>query len=64
YLKLLVGGRPGKPFNLETVSLPKINRENIEAMKEISYLKYGKARSEVEENILGRYKKKELGNMS
>lgn len=57
YLKLLVGGRPAKPFNLETVPLSKIDHTNINELKEISYLKYGKARAEIEENILGRYRK-------
>lgn len=57
YLRLLVGGRPSKPFNLETISFPNVNRQGINALKEISYLKYGKARAEIEENILSRYKK-------
>ncbi len=57
YLKLLVNGRPVKPFNIETVPPPKGNIGNIEKLKELSYLKFGRDRASVEAEILERYKK-------
>ncbi|MEK7208329.1 MAG: TraM recognition domain-containing protein [Patescibacteria group bacterium] len=57
YLKLLVGGRPVKPFSLETVAPPEGRRETIEKLKELSALKFGRAKEEVEEEIAGKYRK-------
>ncbi|MDO8590930.1 MAG: type IV secretion system DNA-binding domain-containing protein, partial [bacterium] len=57
YLKLLVHGRPAKPFNIETLPPPSGNIENIEKLKELSYLKFGRDRAEVEAEIIKKYKK-------
>ncbi|TSC56963.1 MAG: hypothetical protein Greene041679_485, partial [Parcubacteria group bacterium Greene0416_79] len=57
YLKLLVGGRPVKPFSLETVAPPEGRRENIEKLKELSSLKFGRAREEVAAEIAAKYAK-------
>ena len=57
YLKLLVQGRPVKPFNIETMAPPAGNREIIEKLKELSYLKFGRERSEVEAEIMKKYQK-------
>jgi hypothetical protein len=57
YLKMLANGKPVKPFNIETMSPPKGNRDIIKSIKELSYLKYGKERSLVEEEIMGKYRK-------
>jgi hypothetical protein len=57
YLKMLANGKPVKPFNIETMSSPKGNRDIIKSIKELSYLKYGKERSLVEEEIMGKYRK-------
>ena len=57
YLKLLVNGRPVKPFSLETLPPPEGQRENIEKLKELSFLKFGRLREEVEGEIAAKYKK-------
>jgi hypothetical protein len=57
YLKILANGRPVKPFNIETMAPPQGNRSVVEAIKELSYLKYGKDRALVESEILQKYKK-------
>ena len=56
YMKMLINGTPVKPFNSHTPFPPKGNMESIEAIKELSYLKYGRDRAEVEEEIIGRFK--------
>jgi hypothetical protein len=57
YIKMLVGGIPAKPFNSRTPFPPKGNPEIAEKIKELSYLKYGKDRAIVEEEIMSRYRK-------
>lgn len=57
YLKLLVNGRPVKPFNIETLAPPPGNKDNIEKLKELSYLKFGRDRAEVEGEIMKKYQK-------
>lgn len=57
YLKLLVQGRPVKPFNIETLAPPVGNTANIEKLKELSYLKFGRDRVEVEQEIMRKYQK-------
>jgi hypothetical protein len=57
YLKFLVNGRPVKPFNIETLSPPRGNMANIDKLKELSYLKFGQNRSDVEADIMEKYKK-------
>lgn len=59
YLKLLVNGRPVKPFNIETLPPPKGDKENTESLKKLSYEKYGRARAEVEAEIMKKYEKKD-----
>lgn len=56
YIKMLIGGIPAKPFNSHTPFPPKGNTEIVESIKELSYLKYGRERAEVEEEIMSRYK--------
>ncbi len=55
YIKMLVGGVPAKPFNSKTPFPPKGNTEIAEKLKELSYLKYGRSREEVEAEIMARY---------
>lgn len=55
YLKLLVHGRPVKPFNIETLPPPAGQPEILEKLKELSYLKFGRSREEVEAEILQKY---------
>lgn len=55
YIKMLVQGVPAKPFNSRTPFPPKGNPEVGEKLKELSYLKYGRPRAEVEAEIMARY---------
>lgn len=55
YAKILVDGVPEKPFNLRIPPPPKGNNSIAEKVKELSYLKYGRPREEVEAEILARY---------
>jgi hypothetical protein len=57
YLKILVNGRPVKPFNIETLPPPQGEHDNIDNLKELSYLKFGKERMIVEAAIMEKYKK-------
>jgi hypothetical protein len=56
-MRLLVNGRPIKPFNIETLPVPDGNFANIDKLKQLSYLKYGKDKKMIEAEILERYKK-------
>ncbi len=55
YVSMLVKGQPTKPFNLSTLAPEKGNPEIVDALKELSYLKYGRDREEIEEEIMARY---------
>ena len=57
YLKLLVNGRPVKPFNIQTVASPRGNTANIDKLQELSYLKFGRERKNVEAEVMARYVK-------
>ncbi len=57
YMKLLVAGRPVRPFSLETVAPPSGSKEIIEKLKELSFLKFGRPRADIEQEIMGKYKK-------
>ncbi len=53
YLKLMVNGTASKPFNMATYPLPKDgNEQQAQAIRQLSRLKHGRARAEVEEEIL------------
>ncbi len=57
YVKMLSNGKPVKPFSMETNLPPRGNKILLDKIKELSYLKYGKDRKEIEKNILEKYKK-------
>ncbi|MCX6718971.1 MAG: hypothetical protein NTZ38_01175, partial [Candidatus Taylorbacteria bacterium] len=57
YLKMLAHGAPVKPFNIKTMPPATGNKAVIEALKELSYLKYGKDRARVEEDVMRKYGK-------
>jgi len=57
YIKMLIGGQPSKPFNIKTLSPSLGNREMVPLIKELSYIKYGRGRAEVEAEIMAKYKK-------
>jgi hypothetical protein len=55
YISMLVNGQPVKPFNLKTFPPETGNMEIVDTLKELSYMKYGKDRAEVEAEIMARY---------
>ncbi|MFA5827696.1 MAG: ATP-binding protein, partial [Candidatus Paceibacterota bacterium] len=57
YVSMLINGQPTKPFNIETIKPPAGNLEIVAKIKELSYLKYGRPREEVEEEIMEKYRK-------
>ncbi len=48
HVKLLVGGKPAAPFNIQTLPFESGSMEHIAQMAEISALRYGRPRAEVE----------------
>ncbi|KKQ07008.1 MAG: hypothetical protein US18_C0027G0001, partial [Parcubacteria group bacterium GW2011_GWB1_36_5] len=56
YVNMLVNGQPIKPFNLRALAPEKGNPDIVDNLKELSYVKYGRDRAEVEAEIMGRYK--------
>ncbi len=56
YLKMLADGAPIKPFNIATFAPPKGIEGIAPKIKELSYLKFGRDREEVEEEIMARYR--------
>lgn len=56
YLKILVGGKTTKPFNIKTFPPVSGDLAKAKIIRELSRLKYGRQRESVEENILKRWK--------
>lgn len=56
YMSMLVNGQPTKPFNIATLPPEQGNPVLAEKLKQLSYLKYGAPREEVEAEIMGRYR--------
>ncbi len=56
YISMLVNGQPTKPFNIATYAPPKGNMDAVDSIKQLSYLKYGRERSEVEDEIMEKYR--------
>jgi hypothetical protein len=56
YVSMLVNGQPAKPFNITTISPEAGNPTLAEKLKELSYLKYGAPREEVETEIMARFR--------
>lgn len=55
YMSMLVKGQPTKPFNIKTIAPERGNPDIVESLKELSYIKYGRDRAEVENEIMARY---------
>jgi hypothetical protein len=55
YIKMLSKGVPVRPFNITAMPAPRGNPEVIDKLKELSYLKFGRDRDEVEEDISVKY---------
>ena len=57
YMSMLGNGSPMKPFNLAVTAPEEGNMEVGNKIKELSFLKYGRPRDEVEAEIMAKYKK-------
>jgi len=55
YMSMLVKGQPTKPFNIQTLAPEAGNLELVDSLKELSYLKYGRDREEIEDEIMQKY---------
>ena len=60
YLKMLSNGTPQKPFNIKIKFAPPGNPEIIEDLKQLSFMKYGRDKKEVEKFIMAKYLRPEL----
>lgn len=54
YLKILINGQTSLPFNIQTFPPSRGNPEMAKAIKELSSLKYGRDREEIEAEIVNR----------
>lgn len=54
--KILVNGYPSRPFNFSPLPPEEGNKDQIEDLKQLSYLRYGRSREDVEEEIQSKYK--------
>ncbi len=57
YMAMLYKGQPVKPFNIVTADNPPSNTQIVPLLKEISYMRYGRDRNEVESEIMDKYSK-------
>ena len=57
YIKMLSGGKPVRPFNVEFTWPDKGTPDVVDSLKELSFLKYGQDRTLVEDLIMEKYKK-------
>jgi hypothetical protein len=64
YLKLLIDNAAAKPFNMKCFPPEKPNRELAEKIKQLSRLKYGRDRRQVEAEIMERAQLGETGGSS
>ncbi|HEY0979491.1 MAG TPA: TraM recognition domain-containing protein, partial [Candidatus Paceibacterota bacterium] len=55
YVRLLARGVPQKPFNIKTSDLAEGNLRQVDDLRELSYLTYGRDRATVEARIKARY---------
>ena len=56
YIKMLVNGRPVEPFDIRLMPRQTGDQSNIEVIKKLSSLKYGRNKEEVEATIMTKYK--------
>ncbi len=55
YVRILANGVPQKPFNIHTLDLAEGNPSQVDDLRQLSYLTYGRDRATVEETIKQRY---------
>ena len=55
YLKMLVNGRPAEPFDIRLAPKQVGDPTIVEPIKNLSSLKYGRSKEEVESAIMSKY---------
>ena len=55
YVRILARGVPQRPFNIKSLSPVEGNKDQVNDLRELSYLTYGRDRDEVEAHIRERY---------
>lgn len=55
YVRILANGVPQKPFNIKTINLSEGDKTQVDDLRELSYLTYGRDREEVETLIRSRF---------
>jgi len=55
YLKMLVNGKPAEPFDIHLIPREVGDMSQVEAIKKLSSLKYGRDKAEVEAMVMGKY---------
>ncbi len=55
YVRILSKGVPQKPFNIKTIPPVPVNSAQIDDLRQLSYLTYGRDRQQVEDMIRARY---------
>jgi hypothetical protein len=55
YVKMLSNNIPAKPFDIISVYPPKGNKDQIDQLKELSYVTYGRPKDEVDEEIMRKF---------
>lgn len=54
-LSLLANGMPARPFTIQTEVLPNFDYSRVDELKQLSYMTYGRAREEIEGEILKKF---------
>ncbi len=60
YIKLLINGQPSRPFNIRALPPPKTDHAVLDELKNMSYMKYGRPREEIEAEIQAAFEKKHV----
>lgn len=56
YVKMLAKGKPASPFSMETIAFRSGDFAQIDALKQMSYQRFGKNRDAIEEEIKEKYR--------
>jgi len=54
-MKILANGVPQKPFNIHTLDLAPRNLSQVDDLRQLSYLTYGRDRAIIEDHIREKY---------
>ncbi len=57
YMAMIMNGQPTKPFSIKTDDWPSGNSTIVQPIKELSYMKFGRPRDEVEGEIMQKFEK-------